>query len=318
MTIRPMTPAEQLYAYRQSPQITAQTGGIGHLYAELDSVGSEFYSEWEDYRSDRRTEEFQAELDSVIETLRYDEKYENVLKDRTRLAEYGKAHPECKFAKRLNPDMFGFRADTERYSYLFRLNPIFAETNIHVYPYERQWLDRHMRNAERGVRFITPNYEEKFRVPDGDLVRITTVEGEHRDHAARFIDDYHVELTNGFGSNLYHVCELAERLERGGVKVIPLRSSLPEKCFVYVESTDEIGVVTRGETGYSPTGIKPEGVSKREGEDALNEAQGITKAQTAAMSAGSLFGWDTKAADPANYNEEGVLMKKSRDRGDAR
>ncbi len=102
--------------------------------------------------------------------------------------------------------------------------------------------------------------------------------------------------------------------------MIPLRSSLPEKCFVYVESTDEIGIVERGEKGYWPSGVVPEkGVSKRQGVDYLNDAQGVTKAQATAMKAGSLCGWATKAADPANYNEQGELQKqKRRDRGDAR
>ena len=127
-----------------------------------------------------------------------------------------------------------------------------------------------------------------------------------------------MEIGSGVSSNLYHICELAEILEQNGGTVIPLRSTLPERCFVYVESTDEIGIITRGEMGYTPTQMKPEGVSKRKGVEYLNDAQGTTPAQAAAMNAGSLFGWDTKAADPANYNEAGELQKNRKDRGDAR
>jgi len=102
--------------------------------------------------------------------------------------------------------------------------------------------------------------------------------------------------------------------------VIPLRSSLPEKCYVYVESADEIGLVERGEMGYTPVGVKPEGnVSKKRGVEYLNDAMGVSKAQAAAMDAGSLFGWETKAADPASYNEQGELQKAQHfDRGEAR
>lgn len=89
-------------------------------------------------------------------------------------------------------------------------------------------------------------------------------------------------------------------------------NTLPEKCFVYVESTDEIGIVTRGETGYIPTGQRPIGVSMREGVDKLNETLGVTKAQAAAMYAGSLFGWGVPAADPASYDDEGRPLKPER------
>lgn len=50
-----------------------------------------------------------------------------------------------------------------------------------------------------------------------------------------------------------------------------------------------------------------------------NERGGVTKAQTAAMLAGSLFGWEVAASDPKNYDEQGQPIKPKRhDRGDAR
>ena len=218
-----------------------------------------------------------------------------------------------------NNQEWGIRVNTPGYSYLMRLNPNRGSYSLYCYCYRRDWLDQHLQNARRGIRFITPMYEELFRIPDGDQIRINRYDGETMDKTVRYIDDYHIEIGASFGSDIYHICEFAEKMERNGNTVIPLRSSLPEKCFVYVESTDEIGIVHRGEEGYSPAGVKPEkGVSKRKGVEYLNNAMGVTKAQEAAMNAGSLFGWETKAADPANYDSEGILQKKFKDRGDAR
>ena len=91
--------------------------------------------------------------------------------------------------------------------------------------------------------------------------------------------------------------------------VIPLRSSLPEKCFAALETTGEVIIIHRGTKGYTPTGQRPEGVSGQEGADALNEQIGVTKAQAAAMLAGSMFGWACPGADPANYDPQGCPLK---------
>ena len=115
---------------------------------------------------------------------------------------------------------------------------------------------------------------------------------------------------------------LSERMEQNGSKVIPLRKSLPDSAYVYVESEDCIGRITKGDAGYKITDYGQnlkESAEKKFKADQLNKQSRITKAQIQAMIAGSMFGWDKPAADPKNYDAEGNLIKpKNKDRGDAR
>lgn len=234
MTIRAMTPAERNYCYLQSQQISMQTGLIGHLRADMDSNGKGFFSTFFDFRADLKTEDFKTEFDEVINALRFDENYGGVLKDRSALAAYCRRTPESSFGG--DGREFGFRADTEQYSYMLRLNPNRGEYNLYCYCYQRKWLDRHLQQAERGIRFINPNYKELFRIPDGDKIRITYADGEKADRTCRYIDDYHVEIGSGWNS-LLHICQFAEMMEQNGSTVIPLRSSLPEQCYSVLPDT---------------------------------------------------------------------------------
>lgn len=317
MTFRPMTEKERMYSYTQSQQLIMQTGCIGHLRADFGSDNKHFYSSWDDHRTDLKSEDFKHEFDEVINALREDEKYGAVFKNRGALLSLCSRTPESSFG---NDREYGFRADTDHYSYMFRLNPHKGEYNIYCYCYLRQWLDRHMKQAEKGIRFITPDYKELFRIADGDKIRYYTAGGEIRQPVCRYIDDYHFETGSpGFG-NLYHICEFAEKYESHGCTgIIPLRKSLPEKCYAHLESTGAIVIIVKGEKGYVPTANYPVDCDPKESVDALNETIGVTKAQAAAMVAGSKFGWDKPAADPKSYDDQGLLVHpKARERDDSR
>ena len=309
LEIRPMTRAEQKYSYTKSQQIAGQTGCIGHLRADMDTDGKGFFSSWDNHRGDLKTQEFKDEFDAVINALRFDEQYGGILTNRSSLAEYCRKYPESVIAG--DHRSFGFRADTEQYSYMLRVNPHKGEYNLYCYCYRRDRLDDHMKRAEKGIRFITPDYKEKFRIPDGDKIRITTKSGETRERVARDIDDYHMELSGGYSNSLYHICEFAEQLEEHKCQgVIPLRSSLPELCYGTLLDTGKIVIYKRGETGYYPTDIPY--TSKEEARiivDEQNAVGGVSKAQEAAMAAGSMFGFDVPAADPSNYDENGQPIK---------
>ena len=318
MTIRAMTPAERSYCYLQSQQISMQTGLIGHLRADMDSDGKGFFSTFFDFRSELKTEDFKAEFDDVINALRFDENYGGALKDRSALAAYCRRTPESSFGG--NGREFGFRADTAQHSYMLRLNPHEGEYDLYCYCYQRKWLDRHMQQAERGIRFITSDYKELFRIPDGDKIRIFTGGGETRDRTCRFIDETHFETSGAYPRALYHICEFAERLEKSHGTVIPLRSSLPEQCYSVLPDTGELIIIKKGESGYYRTDIDMG--SKAENRalaDEYNAKLGVSKAQEQAMSAGSMFGWQVPGADPKNYDESGQpIRQKYKDRGAAR
>lgn len=310
LDMRALTEKEDKYTFSNSMQISMQCGLIGHLRADMDSDGNGFFSSWEDYRKELQTDEFKDEFDKVINSLREEG---DILYSRKALAKYCYSSPQAKMNN--EQDYYGVRVDTEKYAYLCRLNPNKGEYNLYCYCYIKDWLDKHIRSAEKGIRFITPEYKEKFRISDGEKIRITFSDGEVKDRVCRYIDDSHVEV----GDDLYHICEFAERMEQCGATFIPLRSDLPEVCYSILPSTGDVIIIKHGESGYYRCEYSTEDKAfNREFANDRNANLGVSKAQVEAMLAGSMYGWDVPAADPKSYNENGVLLRNPKDRGDAR
>ena len=307
---RALTEKEDKYTFSNSMQISMQCGLIGHLRADMDSDGNGFFSSWEDYRKELKTDEFKDEFDKVINSLREEG---DILYNRKSLAQYCYSSPQAKMNNM--QDYYGVRVDTEKYAYLCRLNPNKGEYNLYCYCYIKDWLDKHIRSAEKGIRFITPEYKEKFRISDGEKIRITFSDGEVKDRVCRYIDDSHVEV----GDDLYHICEFAERMEQCGATFIPLRSDLPEVCYSILPSTGDVIIIKHGESGYYRCEYSTEDKAfNREFANDRNANLGVSKAQVEAMLAGSMYGWDVPAADPKSYDENGTLLRNTKDRGDAR
>lgn len=304
MKIRKLINTEYLYTYQNSDQISAQTGLIGCLKAYFGNE-TQFYTTWNKPNENVKVDNFKAEFDNVINSLR---KEGGFLSSRSTMSRFCRSTDKVYDYNTGND--FGVRVDTEDYSYLMRLNPAVSagagDFNLYCYCYKKDWLDSHLKNAAKGIRFITPSYDEKFRIADGDELRIVYPNGETKDKVCRYIDDYHFEA-----DYLYHICEFAEQTKRGECKVIPLRSSLPDMCYVFVESVNKVGIVHKGAMGYTPANVvcSVDSSENRKLVEMKNVCNGVTKAQAEAMKAGSMFGWDTPAADPSNYNEDGTPIK---------
>lgn len=196
LKIKTATPAEQLYIAQQSMQIAGQTGYIGHL--QVNKQGDS--RTWTEHNKSLYTDGFQQDLEAVLHAFQ--------------------SQPQNEADGTLD-----LRADTAQYSFLIHRDIEKDETVFRCY--FREWMNRHMRCAEQGIRFITPDYKEKFRIPDGDRIRIQHSDGSHWDFVCRYIDETHLEV----GNNLYHICQLAELMQRQGSTIIPLRSSLPERNY---------------------------------------------------------------------------------------
>lgn len=221
-TMRALLPRERKYTFKQSHQLNMQTGLIGYLRADFGTNGNEFWSTWHEGPNSRIiTAEFRAEFDEVINSLRCEN---NILNKRSEMSHFCYVN-SAEIAYNDERNHYGMRVDTKEHSYLMRLNPNRGEYNLYCYCYKKDWLDSHLEKAERGIRFIDSNYKDKFRIADGEKIRITFANGEtsvrNSDTSVRecrYIDDYHLEV----GNDLYHICQFAEIMERNGNKVEPI------------------------------------------------------------------------------------------------
>ena len=148
--------------------------------------------------------------------------------------------------------------------------------------------------------------KEKFIIPDGDKIRIALSDGEQLDRTCRYINENYLEV----GSNLYHICEFAERMEQGGCTYAPMEPPLPPMCYSVLPSTGEVIQIDRWQKGYTATSFNDGNRAENEAiKDKFNEKLGVSKAQEQAMLAGSMIRWDSIAAKPKSYDENGKAIK---------
>ena len=143
MSIRPITPEEREFTYSDEQVIMEQMGCIGYLRADMDSSGKGFYSTWNDFRPDLKTQAFKGEFDAVINALRFDDAYSGILKNRDSLARYCYSHPDTSYG---NSREYGIRVDTEDHAYYMRLNPHKGEYNLYCYCYKSSLLAAYIRD----------------------------------------------------------------------------------------------------------------------------------------------------------------------------
>jgi len=108
------------------------------------------------------------------------------------------------------------------HDYIIYLQEVINEKEHHV------MLDNQYNPNGKDIRFINSNYDELFKIPDGDHITITLENGESAIYKCTFIDEYHTII----GNKTFHIHEFAEKIELIGSKCEPCPT--PEKVAGYM------------------------------------------------------------------------------------
>lgn len=98
------------------------------------------------------------------------------------------------------------------------------------------------------IRFIDSNYTNLFFLPDGANIRLMHANGEERILSCKYMDEYHLKV----GSEVFHICQFAEIMERNGIQYQPETPlPLPERCHALHPETGELIVLQCDKRGYT-------------------------------------------------------------------
>lgn len=207
--LRPAADEEKIYAFSQSPQIEGQTGFYGYLRGNFGSNGKQFKGLWYDGHTDRKDKEFKDDMTACVNLLNRDPDGHGLLKDYNNMATCCQQNSEAKISDDIQKDAYCFRLDSKDYSYLIRCSVKDSDA-FTIYVYNKAFLNDHIARARNGIRFITPTYQELFRIPDGGRIAVRDSNGNIDIRRCRYIDGTHVEVDR----NIYHIAEFAEIMQR--------------------------------------------------------------------------------------------------------
>lgn len=205
----PLTKEEEKYAFSNGSQIASQTGFVGYLQADFGASADEFFSRWFNFNAHLNSEIFNNELESLIFALRSKGR---ILCNRESLAEF------CT-SLLAGSDIYGLRIDGKSHSFLFRFNLDKDKYDVYCYCYIKSFLNEHIGKASRGIRFVNLDYDEIFRIPDGDKIKIVYPRNSIEYKVCRYIDETHLTV----GKNLYHIYEFTEIMNRLNATVEPVK-----------------------------------------------------------------------------------------------
>lgn len=150
LTIRAMAPEERTFCYSHDAEEMQKCGCIGHLRGDFDSTGKGFFTSWFDTAPFMKTDAFKAEFNDMVNALRFDANFGGILKNRASMSSYCFANPEGAIANGYTRQ-YGFRADTEQYSYMLRCNPVRGDYNFYIYAYDRAMLEQTLSPGRPGL-----------------------------------------------------------------------------------------------------------------------------------------------------------------------
>lgn len=155
--LRPTTSAEDLYASPQSPNITYSSGFIGCLKGEFED--NNLFTLWSDAARHLKTDEFVGEMNSVLDVLKG-----KTLLNRKNMRSYCWSHSSAMMSGK--EEQYGFRVDTDQYSYLFRLRVSAHDreikTNMGTMPIEDY---RELVASQRGFDSYADMRRQGYRLP---------------------------------------------------------------------------------------------------------------------------------------------------------
>ena len=79
------------------------------------------------------------------------------------------------------------------------------------------------------IRFIDYKYKDLFKLPDGENIVITTMEGTKKLLKCNYIDQTHTQI----GNNVYHIAQFAEIARKNGLIYSPEKPNQGDICDTY-------------------------------------------------------------------------------------
>lgn len=199
LNIHPILPEERTcMSGHSNRKLNAKIGCIGYLTVNLNASAPEFESSWQDRTSKLNTPEFTDDFNEMIGTLR-----QGILKSPEELRACCAAHPDSILRDSSSADTrYGFRIDTGRYSYMLVCSFCSADCRLWLNAFSFLNLDRHMREARNGIPILDQQGHERFRMPDGGKLRVTSHYGFSGCYTVRFFDKERAVLFDEFHESI--------------------------------------------------------------------------------------------------------------------